>query len=257
MIEKNHYRSVWISDLHLGSRGCNHRELKHFLQSFKTDTLYLVGDIIDGWALKNGSSYFPQGHVDIIRRFLQKSKKGTSVKYIIGNHDEFLRNYLDFFDRGIGSIEIVNETVHETVDGRKLWVIHADLYDKVILHNQWIAHIGDRCYTWLITINIFYNYIRRKLGYGYWSLSSYLKYKVKMAVQFITAFEETVAYECKKRGYDGVICGHIHHAEMKNIEGIQYFNCGDWVESCTAITEDFEGNFNIIYWVSDENTDCN
>jgi UDP-2,3-diacylglucosamine pyrophosphatase LpxH len=252
MTEKNHYRAVWISDIHLGTRGCKHKQLKHFLQSFKTDTLYLVGDIIDGWAINNGSCYFPQEHVDIIRRILQKSKKDTKVKYIIGNHDEFLRNYLEFLDKDFGNIEITNETVHETLTGKKLWIIHADLYDNIILHNKWIAHIGDRCYNALILLNCFYNYCRRKLGYRYWSLSAYLKHKVKIAVQFITAFEQTVVYECKKRGYDGVVCGHIHHAEIKQIDDIIYYNDGDWVESCTALVEDFDGNINLIYWVEDE-----
>lgn len=246
---KQHYRSVWISDIHLGTRGCKSEYLDNFLQSFKTDTLYLVGDIIDGWHLSRGSSYFPQSHIDILRRFLSKARKGTQVKFVVGNHDEFLRNYIDFFEgKDFGNIEIANEFVHTTADGRDLWVIHGDLYDTVTRYHKWVSHLGDISYNVLISVNGVFNYFRAKFGLGYWSLSAYLKHKVKQAVEFINSFEEALANECKKRGHAGVVCGHIHQAEIKDLDGVTYYNDGDWVESCTALVEDFDGNIEIVQW---------
>jgi UDP-2,3-diacylglucosamine pyrophosphatase LpxH len=246
---KQKYRSVWISDIHLGSRGCKAKLLDNFLAATRCDNLYLVGDIIDGWNLGRGSSYFPQSHVNIIRRVLSKARKGTAVRYVIGNHDEFLRKYHDFFeDRDFGNIEISDEFVHETADGRKLWIIHGDLYDGVTRYHAWISHLGDIAYNILIALNSIYNRLRQQFGLGYWSLSSYLKKKVKSAVSFINSFEESVAHECRKREFNGVVCGHIHHAEIKQIDGITYYNDGDWVESCTALVEHESGIMEIITW---------
>jgi UDP-2,3-diacylglucosamine pyrophosphatase LpxH len=248
-ISKQHYRTVWISDVHLGTRGCKAEYLDNFLQSIKTDNLYLVGDIIDGWHLSRGASYFPQAHVDILRRFLSKARKGTKVFYVVGNHDEFLRKYLDFFeDKDFGNLEVADEFVHTTADGRELWVIHGDLYDGVTRYHKWISHLGDIAYNALVAINSLFNHFRAKFGLGYWSLSAYLKHKVKQAVEFINSFEDAVANECKKRGHDGVVCGHIHHAEIKDLDGVTYYNDGDWVESCTALVEHHDGTMEIIQW---------
>lgn len=248
-IAKQHYRTVWISDVHLGTRGCKAKYLDNFLASIKCDNLYLVGDIIDGWNMSRGPSYFPQEHVNIIRRVLSKSRKGTKVFYVVGNHDEFLRKYLDFFeDKDFGNIEIADEFVHTTATGEKLWVIHGDLYDGVTRYHKWVSHLGDIAYNSLVALNSAYNHFRAKFGMGYWSLSAYLKHKVKSAVEFIFKFEEAVANECENRGHDGVVCGHIHHAEIKQIGNVTYYNDGDWVESCTALVEDLDGDIRIIKW---------
>ena len=252
---KDQYKTIWISDIHLGTKGCQSTLLDNFLSSVKCEQLYLVGDIIDGWNLSRSSSYFPQEHVNILRRFLSKARKGTKIYYVVGNHDEFLRKYLDFFEsKDLGNIHIANEFVHTTVDGKQLWVIHGDLYDGVTRYHKWISHAGDMAYNTLIAINGIFNKIRQRMGLGYWSLSAYLKHKVKQAVEFIVSFEDTVINECKKKGYDGVICGHIHHAEIKTIDDVTYYNDGDWVESCTALVENFNGTIEIIKWHTIRNT---
>jgi UDP-2,3-diacylglucosamine pyrophosphatase LpxH len=246
---KNQYRTVWISDIHLGTRGCKAEYLDDFLKTIKCDNLYLVGDIIDGWHLGRGPSYFPQSHVNIVRRILSKSKKGTNIFYVVGNHDEFLRKYHDFFeDHSFGNIKFADEFVYETLHGDKLWIIHGDLYDGVTRYHKWVSHLGDIGYNLLIALNRYYNHARKALGYPYWSLSAYIKHRVKSAVEFIGGFERAVAHECIRRDYDGVICGHIHHAEIKDIGGIKYYNDGDWVESCTALVENFDGTIEIIKW---------
>ncbi|MDE1830300.1 MAG: UDP-2,3-diacylglucosamine diphosphatase [Thaumarchaeota archaeon] len=248
-MSKHKYRTVWISDIHLGTRGCKAKFLEDFLRSIECEHLFLVGDIIDGWAMSRGSRFFPQEHVNIIRRFLNKARNGTKVKYVIGNHDEMLRKYLDYFVHvDIGNIEIGNDFVHETADGRKLWVTHGDLYDGVTRYHKWISHLGDIGYALLISLNGIFNRIRKTFGFGYWSLSAYIKHKVKKAVEFINSFEGAVARECKQQGYNGVVCGHIHHAEIKDIDGITYYNDGDWVESCTALVEHLDGKMEIIQW---------
>lgn len=243
-----YFRSVWISDIHLGTRGCKAEYLDNFLSSIECENLYLVGDIIDGWCMGRGPTYFPQEHVNIIRRFLNKARKGTNIFYIIGNHDEFLRRYHDFFDNDLGNISIADEFEHTTVDGKKLWVIHGDLYDGVTRYHKWVSHLGDRGYQFLIWLNRYFNTIRRRFGVPYWSLSAFLKHKVKRAVEFINSFETTVAKECGRRQYDGVVCGHIHHAEIKQIGNITYYNDGDWVESCTALVEHHDGKIELIQW---------
>lgn len=248
-MDKIHCRTVWISDVHLGTRGCKVAYLDDFLEKVKCDYLYLVGDIIDGWHISRGSTYFPQDHVNIIRRFLSKARKGTKIFYVVGNHDEFLRKYHDFFEGAdFGNIHIADEFVHETVNGEKLWVIHGDLYDGVTRYHKWVSVVGDIGYNLLLSLNRHFNKLREVFGRPYWSLSAYLKRQVKKAVEFITSFEETVAKECIKRDYDGVVCGHIHHAEIKDIGGVTYYNDGDWVESCTALIEHFNGTIEIIHW---------
>jgi len=239
------YRSIFISDVHLGSKGAKADYLAHFLKHNRCEKLYLVGDIIDGWRLKK-RMFWPQEHTNVIRRILTKSKRGTDVIYVTGNHDDFLRRYsgLDF-----GNIELCDEIVHETAQGEKLLVVHGDKYDSVVQTQKWLAVVGDWGYETLVVFNRHFNKIRHKLGMGYWSLSSHIKQKVKSAVSFITAFEEAVVKDCTKQGYKGVICGHIHHPEIRKINGIDYYNCGDWVESCTAIVETLDGEMKLLQWV--------
>lgn len=243
---KFNVRTIWVSDTHLGSKGCKAELLLDFLKHHRCERLYLVGDIIDGWRMKK-SIYWPQAHTNVIRHVLSKSKrKKTEVVYVTGNHDEFLRKYSN---TDFGNILLVDEAEHITADGKKLLVTHGDKYDVIVRYHKWLAFLGDNAYNLLLVINRWYNIIREKLGYGYWSLSAYLKHKVKQAVSFIGEYEEAVAKECQKRDYDGVVCGHIHHAEIKTINGVGYYNCGDWVESCTALVEDFDGNIEIIKWL--------
>ncbi len=247
--DKPHYRSVWVSDVHLGTRGCKAAYLDDFLAAIECDNLYLVGDIIDGWAMSRGTIYFPQEHVNILRRFLNKARKGSRVTYVIGNHDEFLRKYIeDLAALGFGNIRIVNECVHRTADNKTLWITHGDLYDVVIRYHRWLAYLGDRGYDFLLWLNRHFNWLRAKFGVPYWSLSAYVKNRVKQALEFINSFEETLARECASRGYNGVVCGHIHKAVMKTVGGVLYCNDGDWVESCTALVEHDDGRLEIIQW---------
>jgi UDP-2,3-diacylglucosamine pyrophosphatase LpxH len=239
------WRSIFISDLHLGTRGCKSEMLLDFLRCNESDCLYLVGDIIDGWRLKR-ARYWPQEHNDVVQKVLRKVRKGTRTIYVPGNHDEFLRDYLEMH---VGGIEILPETVHTTADGRRLLIIHGDQFDGVMLHAKWLAHLGDTAYTLALNANNILSYVRRKLGLPYWSLSCYLKHRVKKAVNFISDFESALSAEALRRGVDGVVCGHIHHAEMREINGVLYCNDGDWVESCTALVEDFDGKLYLIRWL--------
>lgn len=241
---KRRYRTVWISDIHLGTAGCNATLLVDFLHSIECETLYLVGDIIDGWRLRKGW-YWPASHNDVVRRVLKLARKGTRVVYIPGNHDEMMRDYAGLT---FGGVEIALEAIHETADGRKLMVVHGDMFDGVIIYARWLAFLGDQAYTMLLKANQWLNAIRRRLQLPYWSLSARLKKKVKNAVQFITEYETVVAREAVHRGVDGVVCGHIHCAEIREIGGITYYNDGDWVESCTALVEDQTGNLSIVDW---------
>jgi UDP-2,3-diacylglucosamine pyrophosphatase LpxH len=241
---KPYYRTVWISDVHLGTKGCQAKKLLTFLKEIKCDTLYLVGDIIDGWRIRQ-SFYWKEEHSSVIQQVIKMSKKGTKVVYVAGNHDEFLRRYLDF-GLEFGNIVVVNEAEEILANGKRLLVTHGDDFDGVTKYHKWLAFAGDKAYDLLITLNHHFNQLRANFGMGYWSLSKFLKHKVKSAVNFIVSFEDAVAHHCKRNGYDGVVCGHIHHAEIKNIDGVEYYNCGDWVESCTALVEDFDGNIKIL-----------
>jgi UDP-2,3-diacylglucosamine pyrophosphatase LpxH len=240
------YRTLWISDVHLGAAGCQAEALVDFLKGTVCDTLYLVGDIIDGWQLKS-QFYWPQEHTNVIRRVLTKAKRGTRVFYVTGNHDEFLRKFTAY-GLEMGNIRVVNEVVHETADGRRLLVIHGDQFDVITRYHRWIALAGDTVYTATMQANRWINLARRQVGLGHWSLSSYAKHKVKAAVSIISDYEQSVAHECRRRGFDGVVCGHIHHAEIRKLGGVQYHNCGDWVESCTALGERADGRIEIIRW---------
>ncbi|KZB56541.1 UDP-2,3-diacylglucosamine diphosphatase [Thalassospira xiamenensis] len=239
-----HYRTVWISDVHLGTRGCQADLLLDFLNEVTADTYYLVGDIIDGWRLKK-SWYWPESHHAVITTIMDKAKNGAKVIFVPGNHDEFAR---EFVDMTFGHVEVKMNDIHETADGRKLLIIHGDEFDGVVKYAKWLAYLGDTAYNLAIVLNRYYNGIRRRLGYGYWSLSAYLKNRVKNAVQFVCNFENAVAHEAAKRKVDGVVCGHIHHAEKRMIGDVLYCNDGDWVESCTALVEDKTGKLELLYW---------
>jgi UDP-2,3-diacylglucosamine pyrophosphatase LpxH len=243
---KARYRAVWISDLHLGTPGCQAEALLDFLKHVECDHLFLVGDIIDGWQLRR-SWYWPQAHNDVVQKLLRKARKGTRVIFIPGNHDEFARRYVG---HNFGGIDVAEEWIHETADGRKLWVMHGDLFDGVIQCAKWLAHVGDTLYEFTLKLNRYLNTMRARLGLPYWSLSKYLKLKVKRAVSYVGDFENAVAREARRRGVNGVVCGHIHHAEMRDIDGILYANDGDWVESLTALVEHADGRLEILDWSS-------
>jgi UDP-2,3-diacylglucosamine pyrophosphatase LpxH len=238
------FRTLFISDVHLGARGCQADRLLDFMRHIDADTIYLVGDIVDGWALRS-TWYWPQAHNNVVQKFLRKARKGARIIYIPGNHDEFLR---DYYGTHFGGVEVAESVIHTAADGRRYLVTHGDLFDIVIKHARWLAYLGDKAYDAAIAANTIFNKVRRGLGLRYWSLSQWAKYKVKNAVNFIGEFEKTLATEASRHGLDGVICGHIHHAAAHDKFGFTYINCGDWVESCTAIGENFDGSFEIINW---------
>jgi UDP-2,3-diacylglucosamine pyrophosphatase LpxH len=244
--ERLQVRTVWISDVHLGTPGCQARALLDFLRSVECETLYLVGDIIDGWQLKR-SWYWPQAHNDVVQKLLRKARKGTKVIFVPGNHDEFARRYVL---HNFGGVDVVEEALHELADGRKLWVTHGDYFDGVVQCAKWLAYVGDSAYEFTLRMNRHLNSLRARLGLPYWSLSKYLKLKVKRAVNFIGDFESAVARAARERGADGVVCGHIHHAEMRLIDGVLYCNDGDWVESLTALVEHADGRLEILDWAA-------
>ncbi len=237
-------RTAWVSDIHLGTPGCQAQALLDFLRRVDCETLYLVGDIIDGWQLRR-SWYWPQAHNDVVQKLLRKARKGTRVIFVPGNHDEFARKYLG---HSFGGIEVVPEAVHLTADGRRLWVVHGDHFDGVIQCAKWLAYLGDSAYEFILRVNRHFNSLRARMGLPYWSLSKYLKLKVKRAVSYVGDFEAAVAREAAARGLQGVVCGHIHHAEMRSIDGVLYCNDGDWVESLTALVEHPCGRLEIVDW---------
>lgn len=238
------YRALFISDVHLGTRGCQTDLLLDFLREAEADEIYLVGDIADGWALRK-TWHWPQGHNDVVQKLLRKVRKGSRLLYIPGNHDEFLR---DFYGIHVGGVEVVEDAIHVAADGKRYLVIHGDAFDVVVCHARWLAYLGDWAYDAAIRVSAVISTVRRRFGLPYWSLSAWAKLKVKQAVNFIGAFEDALIAEAKRRGADGVICGHIHHATIRTASGITYMNCGDWVESCTAIGETYDGRFEIIRW---------
>ncbi|MEI6986529.1 MAG: UDP-2,3-diacylglucosamine diphosphatase [Rhodospirillaceae bacterium] len=238
------YRSIWISDVHLGMRGSKAEILIDFLKYNDSEYLYLVGDIVDGWRLKR-NWYWPQSHNDVVQKFLCRARKGNKIFYIPGNHDEAAREYIGLRFSGI---TVVNEVIHTTADGRRFLVIHGDQLDAVVKYARWLAMVGDHAYIFLLQVNTVLNFVRRKMGFTYWSLSAYLKHKAKSAVEYIGNYEVALAEEARRRNVSGVICGHIHTAEMRNIEGVLYCNDGDWVESCTALVEHETGELEILNW---------
>ena len=251
------YRSIFISDIHLGTRDCKATQLNDFLKHNTCETLYLVGDIIDGWKVQQNKLRWKQSHTDIIRRFLKIAKQNTTVIYIAGNHDEFLRPMLRL-GISFGKISIVNQCDHIGVDGKRYLVTHGDLFDGITRLAPWLGFLGDKGYDFILGLNNQFNWVRHKLGFGYWSLSKYLKHKVKKAVDFIFQFEINLTDYCKIRNYDGVICGHIHHAEIKEVNNVIYMNDGDWVESMSALVEHHTGEWEIVYWTKElEHVDIN
>ncbi|HEX4893458.1 MAG TPA: UDP-2,3-diacylglucosamine diphosphatase [Hyphomicrobiaceae bacterium] len=241
------FRTIWISDIHLGTRGCNCRLLIDFLDHCDSDTLYLVGDIIDGWRMKK-RFFWPERHNAIVRRVMKKAKGKTRVIYIPGNHDEMFRQ---FSGASFGGVEIRRSAIHQTADGRRLLVLHGDEFDAVVMGQRWLAFLGDAAYSLLLRLNVIINAVRRRFNLPYWSLSAHAKHKVKDAVAFISRFEETVARAAEKRRVDGVVCGHIHTAEVRRFGKIAYYNDGDWVESCTALVEHRDGRMEILRWAEE------
>jgi len=242
--QRMQFRTIWISDIHLGTPGCNADLLMDFLKSIECETLYLVGDIIDAWRLRKGW-YWPPRHNDVVRRILKMAKHGTHVVYVPGNHDEVLRDYAGL---AFGDVTVAGEVIHETADGRRLLVLHGDQFDSVVLYAKWLAFLGDSAYEFLLKANRVVNFFRRRFGLPYWSLAAHMKKRVKNAVSFISKFEEVVARAAAERHVDGVVCGHIHSAEIREFGDIIYYNDGDWVESCTALVEHADGRIEIIDW---------
>jgi UDP-2,3-diacylglucosamine pyrophosphatase LpxH len=238
----NHVRALFLSDLHLGTRSAQAEELLDFLKHFEADIIYLVGDIVDFWKVRRGP-HWPQPHNDVLQKLLRKARKGARLVLVPGNHDEGLRDYIGL---RFGGIEIHRDIVHRTAKGRRYLVMHGDEFDVVVRGARWLALLGDRGYEFALWLNNPLNWLRRHLGLGFWSLSAYLKYRVKRAVAFISAFEEAVATEARRRNVDGIICGHIHHAADRVFAGIHYLNCGDWVESCTAVVETHAGELRVV-----------
>ena len=245
------YRSIFVSDVHLGTKDCKAGQLNNFLKHNSCDTLYLVGDIIDAWKIQQNKWRWKQSHTNVVRRVLGHAKRGTRVVFIAGNHDEFLRPMIPY-GFSFGLVEIHNQIEHIGADGKHYLVTHGDLFDGITRLAPWIAFLGDKAYDFILSLNNKFNWIRRRMGFGYFSLSKFLKHKVKKAVDFIFKFEENLANYCKKRGFDGVICGHIHHAEIKEINGVMYMNDGDWVESCTALVEHWDGRWEIVTWTKEK-----
>ena len=244
---RRRFRTIWISDVHLGTRGCNAQMLIDFLDHVDSDTLFLVGDIIDGWRMKK-RFYWPPSHNDVVWRIMKRAKRGTRVVYIPGNHDEMFRQFTGL---SFGAVEIRRKAIHETADGRKLLVLHGDEFDAVMLAHRWLAFVGDALYVSLMRLNTAVNAVRRRFGLPYWSLSKLAKHKVKNAVEFIGRFEEVVAHAADARGVDGVVCGHIHTAEMRRIGNVDYYNDGDWVEGCTALVEHVDGRMEVLHWADE------
>lgn len=240
-------RAAFISDVHLGTRGCQAELLLEFIRELDCETLYLVGDIIDGWKLKSGW-YWPQSHNDVVQKVLRLARRGVKVVYIPGNHDEVAR---DFCGVHFGGVIVARDAIHEAADGRRYLVTHGDEFDGVVQNAKWLALLGDWSYRALLALNTHFNRARRLLGLNYWSLSAFLKHRVKDAVAFIDRFESVMAEEAHRRGVQGVICGHIHKAELRNFDGVTYLNDGDWVESCTAVIENHDGQFRMIHWLEE------
>ncbi|MEM8957515.1 MAG: UDP-2,3-diacylglucosamine diphosphatase [Pseudomonadota bacterium] len=245
------YRTLFISDVHLGTRGCQAGMLKEFLDHHDADHIYLVGDIFDGWRLRRGW-HWPQTHNDVIEALLAKAHAGVPITYIPGNHDEVMRSYLGTH---FGGVEVKAEDVHVTADGKRMLVTHGDRYDVVVMNAKWLAYLGDRAYNLILMANTWLNRLKRLWGGQYWSLSNWAKQQVKGAVNFIGEYEKVLADEATRGGFDGIICGHIHKAEMTDIGGVTYVNCGDWIESCTAIVEMPDGTLNLVDWSRDPRSD--
>lgn len=238
-------RSIFLSDIHLGTRGCQADRLLDFLRHHEAEHLFLIGDIIDFWAMSRGI-HWTAAQNTVVQKVLRAARKGTRVVFVPGNHDEALREYIGIT---FGDIRLERDWIHRTADGRQFLLLHGDEYDQVTRYHRWVAVIGDVAYSALVRINGWLSWMRRRLGSsGYWSLAGYAKRKVKTAVNFIFDFEDSVIHAARERGVDGVICGHIHWARLRTADGLTYVNCGDWVDSCTAIVEHFDGRLELVQW---------
>lgn len=244
--EETRYRTLFLSDLHLGTKGCQAELLLDFLKCHDAETIYLVGDIVDGWRLRSGW-YWPQSHNDIVQKLLRKVRKGARMIYIPGNHDDFAREYVGY---SLGGVEIMREALHVTADGRRLVITHGDEFDIVVRHARWLAFLGGWAYEVALRANTVFNIVRRRLGFPYWSFSAWAKLKVKNAVNFIGSFEQALVDYARRNEAQGVVCGHIHHAAIRTIDGLTYVNTGDFVESCSAVVEHVDGRLEIIRWVA-------
>jgi UDP-2,3-diacylglucosamine pyrophosphatase LpxH len=236
------YNAIWISDVHLGSRHAQTELLLEFLHESQCRHLYLVGDIIDGWELRRRWLWDTNSNT-VIQKILRMNRKETRVTYVYGNHDEFLE---EFVGLNLGGVSLVERAIHEGVDGRRFLVMHGHQLDGLVYFNRLLERVGSRIYDWILEFNLHFNRVRRRLGFGYWSVAAHLKFQAKSAVKYVTQFEEGMVHIARQAQVDGVICGHIHRAEIRNVDGIEYLNCGDWVESCTALAEDFEGNIHLL-----------
>lgn len=239
---KTRYRAVWLSDIHLGTRACRVDRLVAFLQSVSCDYLYLVGDIIDLWSLKR-RWYWPRSHSEVIRRLLKRDVKGTKIVFVPGNHDELFREYNGLH---FGGVEVANVAYHTTADGRRVMMVHGDMFDHIVRNYTLITHLGDWAYDVLLAINIWLNAARRRLGFGYWSLAGYVKRKVKKVISFVSGYEQSLVRYAKQHKADVIISGHIHRPDLREIEGVLYANCGDWVESCSALVEHLDGRIELL-----------
>lgn len=243
-VTKKKYKTIFISDVHLGTKRARADLLLHFLKNTECEKLYLIGDIIDNWALKR-KWFWSQEHNDVIQKILRKARKGTKVIYIPGNHDEKFR---DFTSQNFGGVYVRRNDIHTTAAGKRYLILHGDEFDGVVLYAKWLAHLGDRGYEFAVNMNFHFNKFRKFFNLPYWSLSAFLKRRVKRAVEFIGNFENAVVHKAKSKGVDGVVCGHIHTAEMRMINGIHYCNDGDWVESCSALVEHKNGQLELLDW---------
>ena len=238
------YRTIFLSDMHLGTRGCQAQLILDFLRHNDADAFYLVGDIIDGWRMK-ASFYWPQSHNDVVQKLLRKVRRGARMVFVPGNHDEFARQFTGLT---FGGVEIARTAKYVAADGKRYLVMHGDEFDVVVRHSKWLAYLGDWAYDFAIFVNTHFNAVRRRLGFPYWSFSAWAKLKVKNAVNFIGAFEEALAEEARRRGVDGIICGHIHHPTIRDLDGITYVNTGDFVESCSYVVEHQDGRLEVLRW---------
>ena len=234
-------RTAWISDVHLGTRNSKAAALLDFLRDYELETLYIVGDLIDTWQMRRGI-FWPQAHNDVIQKLLRKARKGTRIIYIPGNHDELIGSFCGYY----GHIAIEKQAIHLTADGRRILVIHGHELDTVVQNARWLAFAGDLGYQFLLGLNPVINFVRRRFGLGYWSLSAYAKKRVKDAVNFIGAFEAAIVHYAERHGVDAVLCGHIHSAGIRQIGNVTYYNCGDWVETCSALVENFDGEMELL-----------
>lgn len=238
-------RSLFLSDIHLGTRACQADHLLEFLRDYQAEQTYLIGDIVDFWAMHRSICWLPS-HNTVVQKLLRRARHGERIVFIPGNHDEVLRDYVG---NAFGGVEVLAEAIHETADGKRLLLIHGDIFDQVTRHHRWVAVLGDVAYNQLVRLNLWLSWVRRKLGCsGYWSLAGYAKRRIKTALNFIFDFEDSAIRHARERGLDGVVCGHIHWATIKEIGGLLYVNCGDWVDSCTAIVEHFDGRLELVVW---------